>query len=102
MTLQTDWFGDKFIHSGTKQMPCKMGHRITLATNGPEPLEKWRQGDFDLIFIDVQMPAMNGPQAITQIRRRVTIGAYVPIWASALDRRRIDPSGSEELIGLMS
>jgi DNA-binding response OmpR family regulator len=53
-------FGDKFIHSGAKQMLGKMGHRITLATNGPEALEQWRQGDFDLILMDVQMPEMNG------------------------------------------
>jgi CheY-like chemotaxis protein len=49
----------------------KMGHRITLATNGLEALEQWRQGDFDLILMDVQMPEMNGRQAITQILRGV-------------------------------
>jgi two-component system, sensor histidine kinase and response regulator len=30
----------------------KMGHRITLATNGLEALDQWRQGDFDLILMD--------------------------------------------------
>jgi two-component system, sensor histidine kinase and response regulator len=38
----------------------KMGHRITLATNGLEALEQCRQGDFDLILMDVQMPEMTG------------------------------------------
>jgi CheY-like chemotaxis protein len=31
----------------------KMGHRITLATNGLETLEQSRQSDFDLILMDV-------------------------------------------------
>jgi signal transduction histidine kinase/DNA-binding response OmpR family regulator len=32
----------------------KMGHRITLATNGLEALEQWRKSDFDLILMDVR------------------------------------------------
>jgi signal transduction histidine kinase/CheY-like chemotaxis protein len=69
----------------------KMGHRITLATNGLEALEQWRHGDFDLIFMDVQMPEMNGLQATTQIRREEAIGVHVPIvamTASAMSEER--------------
>jgi signal transduction histidine kinase/CheY-like chemotaxis protein len=69
----------------------KMGHRITLATNGLEALEQWRQSDFDLILMDVQMPEMNGLQAATQIRREEAIGAHVPIvamTASAMSEER--------------
>jgi signal transduction histidine kinase/CheY-like chemotaxis protein len=69
----------------------KMGHRITLATNGLEALEQWRQGDFDLILMDVQMPEMNGLQATIQIRQEEAIGAHVPIvamTASAMSEER--------------
>jgi signal transduction histidine kinase/CheY-like chemotaxis protein len=69
----------------------KMGHRITLATNGLETLEQWRQSDFDLILMDVQMPEMNGLQAAIQIRREEAIGAHVPIvamTASAMSEER--------------
>jgi two-component system, sensor histidine kinase and response regulator len=69
----------------------KMGHRITLATNGLETLEQWRQGDFDLILMDVQMPEMNGLQATMHIRREETIGAHVRIvamTASAMSEER--------------
>jgi two-component system sensor histidine kinase/response regulator len=69
----------------------KMGHRITLATNGLEALEQWRQSDFDLILMDVQMPEMNGLQATMQIRREEAIGAHVPIvamTASAMSEER--------------
>jgi signal transduction histidine kinase/CheY-like chemotaxis protein len=69
----------------------KMGHRITLATNGLEALNQWRQGGFDLILMDVQMPEMNGLQATMQIRREEAIGAHVPIvamTASAMSEER--------------
>jgi two-component system, sensor histidine kinase and response regulator len=69
----------------------KMGHRITLATNGLEALEQWRQGDFDLILMDVQMPEMTGLQATMQIRREEAKGAHVPIvamTASAMSEER--------------
>jgi hypothetical protein len=69
----------------------KMGHRTTLATNGLEALEQWRQGDFDLILMDVQMPEMTGLQATMQIRREEAAGARVPIvamTASAMSEER--------------
>jgi CheY-like chemotaxis protein len=69
----------------------KMGHRITLATNGLEALEQWRQSDFDLILMDVQMPEMTGLQATAQIRQEEAIGAHVPIvamTASAMSEER--------------
>jgi signal transduction histidine kinase/CheY-like chemotaxis protein len=69
----------------------KMGHKITLTTNGLEALEQWRQGGFDLILMDVQMPEMTGLQATKQIRREEAIGAHVPIiamTASAMSEER--------------
>jgi signal transduction histidine kinase/DNA-binding response OmpR family regulator len=81
----------------------KMGHRITLATNGLEALMQWRQGDFDLILMDVQMPEMTGLQATKQIRWEETIGAHVPIvamTASAMseDRDRCLAAGMDDFI----
>jgi signal transduction histidine kinase/CheY-like chemotaxis protein len=81
----------------------KMGHRITLATNGLEALEQWRQGDFDLVLMDMQMPEMNGLQATMQIRREEAIGAHVPIvamTASAMteERDRCLAAGMDDFI----
>src|SRR6202044_1827728 len=81
----------------------KMGHRITLATNGQEALEQWRHGDFDLILMDVQMPEMTGIEAAMQIRREEAIGAHVPIvamTASAMseDRDRCLAAGMDDFI----
>jgi signal transduction histidine kinase/CheY-like chemotaxis protein len=81
----------------------KIGHRVTLATNGLEALDQWRHGDFDLILMDVQMPDMNGLRATMQIRREEAIGAHVPIvamTASAMseDRDRCLAAGMDDFI----
>jgi len=84
-------------------MLAKMGHRITLATNGLEAVEQWRQSEFDLILMDVQMPEMNGLLATRQIRREEALGIHVPIvamTASAMseDRDRCLAAGMDDFI----
>jgi CheY-like chemotaxis protein len=85
------------------KMLAKMGHGIILATNGLEALEQWRQGDFDLILMDVQMPEMSGLEATKQIRREEAMGTHIPIvamTASAMseDRDHCLAAGMDDFI----
>jgi CheY-like chemotaxis protein len=48
----------------------KMGHDVTLATNGQEAAALARQNNFDLIFMDIQMPVMSGFEATRLIRQQ--------------------------------
>jgi CheY-like chemotaxis protein len=46
----------------------KLGHAVTLARNGVEAVQWWRDGRFDAILMDVDMPVKNGYQATQEIR----------------------------------
>jgi two-component system, sensor histidine kinase and response regulator len=47
----------------------KLGHDTSVVTNGSEAVDAWRNGHFDLILMDVQMPEMDGMQATATIRQ---------------------------------
>lgn len=46
----------------------KFGHNVDIAKNGIEAVEKFKQGSYDLILMDIQMPEMDGYDATILIR----------------------------------
>lgn len=75
---------------GRKQLE-KIGFRVTCAENGRIAVEALLTDHFDIVFMDLQMPEMDGLTATKEIRlnERPT-GAHVPIVALTADARAKD------------
>jgi two-component system, sensor histidine kinase and response regulator len=82
----------------------RAGHRVTLAGNGREAIEKWSAHAFDLILMDVQMPEIDGFQATAAIREKERAsGAHIPIIAMTAyalngDRERCLAAGMNDYL----
>lgn len=68
------------------------GHHVSIAANGKEAVERSREQNFDVTFMDVRMPIMNGVDSFLAIRK-IRPGAKIvmmtgfkePMVAKALD-----------------
>ena len=66
----------------------KMGHSVVLAENGEEAIKKVGENKFDIIFMDVQMPVMDGITATRELRRKSCCIPIIALTANAFDSDR--------------
>ncbi|MBI1210724.1 MAG: PAS domain S-box protein [Alphaproteobacteria bacterium] len=86
----------------TNQMVMKealtaLGFDVTLVGNGREALRLLEAEPFDIVYMDIQMPVMNGDEAIQKIRDSKTAYADVPIIVVTANAMK---GVAEKLIGL--
>jgi two-component system sensor histidine kinase/response regulator len=59
----------------------KLQYRVDVVADGLAAVAAWQSGKFDLIFIDCQMPQMDGYEATREIRRLEAGESHIPIIA---------------------
>jgi signal transduction histidine kinase/CheY-like chemotaxis protein len=74
---------DNLINQKVAQSIFKnIGYEIDIAKNGKEALEMVEKQDYDVVFMDLLMPEMDGYQASREIRNK---GLKIPIIAMSAD-----------------
>jgi CheY-like chemotaxis protein len=58
----------------TMKLLERAGHTVTLAEDGQQVLDLLTAQEFDVILMDVQMPALNGVEATKTIRESTALG----------------------------
>lgn len=71
---------DRVNQAFAKNLLKKQGHKITVADNGLKAVNELIRGEFDLVFMDIQMPILDGVQATKVVRQRLKL-ERVPIVA---------------------
>jgi len=66
----------------------KLGHQVFLAENGLQAVEAAERERFDLIFMDIQMPNMNGYDATRKLREMGVKTPIIAVTASALQEEQ--------------
>ena len=79
----------------------EQGHEVVCVENGLQAIEAFRNGNFDLILMDVQMPELDGMEATRRIRR---LGGKLPIIALTAsvmnsERKRCFAAGMDSIQG---
>jgi len=96
---------DNFINQKlVKQILIRYGE-VELANNGLEAFERYRSNKYDLIFMDIQMPVMDGVEATHEIlnyekEEKLPHTPIVALTANALkgDRERFIDDGLDDYI----
>ena len=85
-------------------MLTRLGHDCVLASDGREAIAEWSGGGYDVIFMDVQMPDLDGFDATREIRRQEAgTGSRIPIVAMTAhampgDRERCLGAGMDDYV----
>jgi len=83
----------------------RMGHSVLAVSNGQAALEEFRNGVYDAILMDIQMPVLNGVDATHAIRTDASLGerANIPIialtaYALEGDREKFLAAGMDDYV----
>jgi len=81
----------------------KAGHRVDVANNGIEAVAALKNASYDMVFMDIQMPEMDGYAATAEIRKMASEFSELPVIAMTAhamkgDREKCIAAGMDDYI----
>jgi two-component system sensor histidine kinase/response regulator len=81
----------------------KAGHKVDVANNGIEALAALKNTSFDMVFMDIQMPKMDGYEATAAIRKMAPEYSELPVIAMTAhamkgDREKCIAAGMDDYL----
>src|SRR5581483_12212778 len=67
------------------QQVTQLGHRVAVAANGREALDKLRAERHDLVLLDIMMPEMDGHAVLEEMKRDERLRDIPVVMVSGLD-----------------
>lgn len=77
-----------------KALPPEWNIEISQASNGEEALTLYRQGKAELMFLDLQMPIMDGYQTLEQLKKE-DLNCFVIVVSAD-----VQPDAEKTVLGL--
>jgi CheY-like chemotaxis protein len=97
---------DLVTQTTVKRLLEKSGYVVKVAGDGGQAIRMLEADEFDVVLMDVQMPVMDGVEAVRRIRRGEAgvANALVPVialtaYAMAGDREKFLEAGMDEYVG---
>jgi CheY-like chemotaxis protein/anti-sigma regulatory factor (Ser/Thr protein kinase) len=88
-----------------RQLLQRRGHQVTVAIDGLDALSLATRGNYQVMFLDLHMPGLDGFEVIQKIRARErSTGGHLPVVALTARSRKADrdrclASGMDEFLG---
>jgi DNA-binding NtrC family response regulator len=99
----------EFVETLAERLEVR-GFDVTTASSGAEALERIQEREIDLVVLDVQMPGLDGVEALRQIKQRKPLIEVIMLTGHATVQTAIDgmklgafdfllkPTETEELV----
>ncbi|NWF52076.1 MAG: response regulator [Nitrospirae bacterium] len=81
---------EEYIRLSLRELLAYLGYQVVTATNGEDALKKLEENRFDVAFVDVKMPEMNGIQLLARIKERFSNVSVIMMTGYATVENAID------------